>query len=244
MDYSDWAQILIRFWVNFISTWSLSSLIRSLGLSLHSAQPWLALKFKKWLVIQPNLSPSESDQSLIKLLGVHSELVGECKDLLCAPTVETHKFEVFFSWEIVILYHLPVAFLLCIYKHLQTCFLHCGRQFGVKGYDIQVCQFSSSYGSHGHWQFWMAIYFLTPRGMLTMWIDSVIDPSHNFVFARTMWALSRSCVPSAAAIASLPQQFFACLWKLLVDFALLVSKNWQTLCPFFPLHLPAAHSNT
>ena len=73
---------------------------------------------------------------------------------------------------------------------------------------------------------------------------AVIDPSRNFVFASTMHALSRFCVPSAASTALLPQQFFACQWRPLVDLASLVSKNRWTSCPFFPLHFPAVHSNT
>ena len=73
---------------------------------------------------------------------------------------------------------------------------------------------------------------------------AVMEPSRNLVFVSTKRALSRLHVPSAASTALVPQQFLACRQSPLVDLASAVSKNLWTSCPFFPWHLPAAHTNT
>ena len=69
-------------------------------------------------------------------------------------------------------------------------------------------------------------------------------PITQLCLCHTKHAFSRSCVPSAASTASLPQQFLVCQRSPLVDLASPVSRNWQTSHPFFPQHFLAAHSNT
>jgi len=58
-----------------------------------------------------------------------------------------------------------------------------------------------------------------------------MDPSCNFVFANTSLAASKSFVASTISTASPPQQIFACLRRLLVEFVLPLSKNRWTSRP-------------
>jgi hypothetical protein len=62
----------------------------------------------------------------------------------------------------------------------------------------------------------------------------VIDPSCNFLFDRISRAASTSRVLSAASTASDPQQIFACLRRLLVDFLSLYLENVGPLSHFSP----------
>jgi hypothetical protein len=73
--------------------------------------------------------------------------------------------------------------------------------------------------------------------------SSAIDPSFKSIFDNAVLASEIDEQSSAAATASFDQQRFACLRRLLVNFASPVSKNRRTNLPFRPLHLVAAHVN-
>ena len=65
----------------------------------------------------------------------------------------------------------------------------------------------------------------------------------TFTCARTSWAVLTPQVLLAAAMASSPQQTLTCWWRLLVDFASPMSRNWWTSL-FLLWQLLATHSNT